>query len=1587
VPHTLFPTLSRISGRALATVGALVLLLALGSAAPARAAVTSIVVSPSGVNLIHGQSQQFAAVVTVTSGSSTAVFWSISPTIGAMSTTGLYTAPASVFQTYTITVTATSQADPTKTATATITLTPTVQITAVTPANASIGEGETLQFTATVTGTTNTAVTWSINPQLGGITTDGLYTAPVSITASNRITVTAISVADPGVSRSVTLTLNPSAAAGISISPSSVSLGPGGSQQFTATVTNSDQLGVRWSMTPAVGTLTDTGLYTAPSVVSGTQTVKITATALADPTRSASATVTLGNILDVGSGAPNDAVANLFRSNFYRGRFDLLVTLPPASTVKRLGTTGLVQEFTDALRSSVKRALIMPNSNILAPTDDSSLSVYQMDGDLYAYYTSVGSATAGYPKMDSSPCPTVLTTNACSWALFDKNYALFAYRNALIGGSSFTVRNNFYTRWYAMGATNGPGPAIEPETAVTLSSGSAATVQTYLNGMVVQYTNGSNTGKYYGISQPLYDLYLTNGTYTGRLGFPTSDEVTLATGVHRQTFQGGALEYTPGSDTGPSLRLPVTGIALVADRTTTGTINLNLGDTFTVTAKVSGDGVELSGRVVSWSTSNSKVVTVTAAAEIAVIKAVGGGTAIVTATSEGVTSPRMTIVVTAPCCQVGEGAPTLVQQAFQDALSRYRLSVVLPAQSSATRVGNGYVQTLQSSDPANPVSFLVTKSDRSGTAYLISGALLKAYQDLGGPGGTLGYPSSDASAGGRQVFENGAALAGSPIRLVSGVVHTKWAQLGYETGSAGSPTSDPAAFATFGANSGQAQGFTGGTIYAATNGPRVGQAYLVSGLILARYSALGGPGGVFGMPASDEFVTGNTHQQNFEGGSIDFNNGDTAAKEHSAARTPAVLVSPSTAVAGSRVRVAVIGFPASSPIQVSITGQSNFQINNSTGAYSWELYLPLTTTSRTIDVRAADTRSTASASATITVKGLAENRVLITKVSGDNQTGMPGAFLSRTLKIALKDSAGGSVAGAVVTFQASPGAKVSAATVSTDQNGEAEVTLRLPAAEGIALVTVDSPNVASSPVTFGARAVASGLSSFPKLMATGTAAVGNGTASIADKGALLASVASMLRYLQNAGTASAPNGTADPSALNDFLKRSCTAAGAQSCDGFLANPDGGDQVVNLWRAADFTGGLDVVVGKPDLATVADWIAEGSPVLLSLAMTASEVAAGGHFVVATGIASDGGIVIHDPVQASRTSLADMRTGVSVNNVMWRAELRSIARFVARQPVSTRFLAAAVSQTAETAAALALDVQSSAGPCGVPLELGDAAPIGGGAAGAGRISRFVACDGALSVYQLTAGAARPYRASVADLAAGGLVIDISGSAAAVYQVARRSGALTVSPLKVSFEAASVVNAATFTPGLAPGSLMAIFGSGLAGSKGNTTVELDGKAVRVVAVTAFQINAEVPTATAPGVHTLTVRSDLGSMTQSVEIRDVAPAIFVLATGRGAVVNQNGSLNGPNAPLARGQVLLVYATGLGAVRVSGQLSLATAAVTANLNGANLPVSFAGLAPGFIGLYQVNVPVPAATLPGLDLPLAIRAGNAVSTPVNVSIQ
>jgi hypothetical protein len=272
-----------------------------GKAAPANAPVSSVALSPASASPAVNGRVQFTATVQGTT-TDHSVTWSA--TIGTITSTGLFTAPATAG---TGVVTATSVADPTRSASAPVTVAvapnpnpnpnppppgPAVTSVTISPVSAKSATGGTLSFTASVQGSTsNKSVTWSAS--LGSITPSGLYTAPAS---AGTATVTATSVADTTKSASAVVivtaapapTPNPTITS-VTVSPASTSTTEGTTLQFSASVqgTASDK-SVTWKA--ALGSITASGLYTAPSKA-GTDTV--TATSDADSSKSGSATISV----------------------------------------------------------------------------------------------------------------------------------------------------------------------------------------------------------------------------------------------------------------------------------------------------------------------------------------------------------------------------------------------------------------------------------------------------------------------------------------------------------------------------------------------------------------------------------------------------------------------------------------------------------------------------------------------------------------------------------------------------------------------------------------------------------------------------------------------------------------------------------------------------------------------------------------------------------------------------------------------------------------------------------------------------------------------------------------------------------------------------------------------------------------------------------------------------------------------------------------------------------------------------------------------------------------------------------------------
>ncbi len=250
-----------------------------------------VTVTPKTVTVKAGEKATFSAAVK--DAKEPRVLWSVEggDSHGTISSSGVYTAPA---EAGTYTVVATNAVDTSKKDTATVKVeavqTPTV-IVKVTPEAVTIGQGTVADLTAEVSGSSITAVQWSVEggDENGTVSSTGRYTAP---NKSGTFTVTATSVADPTKQGSASVTVEPVVVeeVKVTVSPASASTPWDGTVQLTAEVTGTNNLAVQWSVEggDANGFVSSTGVYRAPKK---TGTFTVTATSVADPTKKASATV------------------------------------------------------------------------------------------------------------------------------------------------------------------------------------------------------------------------------------------------------------------------------------------------------------------------------------------------------------------------------------------------------------------------------------------------------------------------------------------------------------------------------------------------------------------------------------------------------------------------------------------------------------------------------------------------------------------------------------------------------------------------------------------------------------------------------------------------------------------------------------------------------------------------------------------------------------------------------------------------------------------------------------------------------------------------------------------------------------------------------------------------------------------------------------------------------------------------------------------------------------------------------------------------------------------------------------------------
>ncbi len=248
----------------------------------------------------------------------------------------------------------------------------------------------------------------------------------------------------------------------------------------------------------------------------------------------------------------------------------------------------------------------------------------------------------------------------------------------------------------------------------------------------------------------------------------------------------------------------------------------------------------------------------------------------------------------------------------------------------------------------------------------------------------------------------------------------------------------------------------------------------------------------------------------------------------------------------------------------------------------------------------------------------------------------------------------------------------------------------------------------------------------------------------------------------------------------------------------------------------------------------------------------------------------------------------------------------------------------------------------------------------------------------------------------------------------------------------KAATVVNAATFQASvpLAQGALATLFGSALAADQASAqktpwpgtlmnrqVVINDEIGAPLFYVGPQQVNFQMPAGAPLGAGRVAVRlADTGELVagSAVVVAAASPGLFTMnqsGAGQAAAVNQDGTINGPNNPAPAGSTILLYGTGQGQVSpavldgtaapasplaqtvavptsvgttcLNSQPSMCVAIGSTGFGG----VQYSGLAPGFVGLWQINVTIPRGTPSGSAVPVRVVINGTPSNTVTVAVR
>lgn len=202
--------------------------------------------------------------------------------------------------------------------------------------------------------------------------------------------------------------------------------------------------------------------------------------------------------------------------------------------------------------------------------------------------------------------------------------------------------------------------------------------------------------------------------------------------------------------------------------------------------------------------------------------------------------------------------------------------------------------------------------------------------------------------------------------------------------------------------------------------------------------------------------------------------------------------------------------------------------------------------------------------------------------------------------------------------------------------------------------------------------------------------------------------------------------------------------------------------------------------------------------------------------------------------------------------------------------------------------------------------------------------------------------------------------------------------------------VSNGVSFAPSVSPGVLATVAGTNFGTDKTLLTCSVGGKPAAVLAATPTALTVQIPYEVTPGATTITVtRSGAASAAFNITVAAYSPG---LATASGTTNALITGASGPVTSVKAGDNVSVYAVGLGQTNPPVATGVAAAALSncvttpqLTLGGTAITPFFCGIPTGQIGLYQINIQIPANVPPGTQ-PLVLTIGGVSSPPVNVTV-